>query len=759
VDAAEKLLKTDGNLVFTDPYRRDGLSRKILTSEQDFTIKAQLEPAPEAKVPTGFPLVWLERDPRDFRPPVMLQTVTPPEGTRQVVQIGAEPALGQLTARLNSPYLRQAEEQPPKVPRIDQTGLRLRGLYRGQQIDRLVPVDLIPVPLVTYAEPPITLTAGVAVRGPKGYGEGNGAVTVILDCSGSMGPPEGQRPTPETKFVQATAALREILTRLPGGTMVNVWVYGQAMGREKTVKDVERTVKPLFPQPVAWNPDDASQLEGLMAKVAALEPWNETPAVHAILKAREEMLALNPPGYKTILVLTDGMDNRFGKPDPMTPRNQQIRKALREAFTMKEGISLNIVGFRISPDGQETDEERNAREQFEVVENLSPPGRFWSVKTQDQLIAALDQALRQKLRARLDSEDNIPDRRLQEGVDVTPLGSNPNWRLGVPPGGYRLWATFGPQRPERRLALSPGDLMLVNLVPGQGRGLEFERALYGLEPVNQTKPAKANDRGDWRLTVLQNQAPSGGPGLQALLALEKTYDRSETSLEQLKPRRLWLELATPQDVRTPFVQRWSFRPGYPAPAWGIDVPAWPVQAATQAPAAPVLRAWWNPDLEPAPAATLERGADFRSTVDLVSRPIPIGPATAYLESVTAETRNVETAPGTWAMQPCLVVRLTYPKDQPLLVRPGNLAVQGREHRLYRDVNKVTALFWPVAAADVDNKLAALQFYDLAAFQAEAKARGYWLELGNLRPPDAGDNPPPRLPVPELSSRPERRGGP
>ena len=74
---------------------------------------------------------------------------------------------------------------------------------------------------------------------------------------------------------------------------------------------------------------------------------------------------------------------------------------------------------------------------------------------------------------------------------------------------------------------------------------------------------------------------------------EKKPDARETVLKEQRPQYLWAELGLPQGAAQPFALRWGGQEGYPAAAWGLDVPAWPVDPSTEAPARPVVNVWWT----------------------------------------------------------------------------------------------------------------------------------------------------------------------
>ena len=52
-----------------------------------------------------------------------------------------------------------------------------------------------------------------------------------------------------------------MLQGLTQGTVVSVWVFGQAVGFEKTVKDAERTITRIQ-EPTAWDPGDPASSSG-----------------------------------------------------------------------------------------------------------------------------------------------------------------------------------------------------------------------------------------------------------------------------------------------------------------------------------------------------------------------------------------------------------------------------------------------------------------------------------------------------------------
>jgi len=715
VRAMERSLTQPGNLILAGPARR------AFTTEQRFRMDFQFQAAEGAQVPSGYPVVWIVTGKN-------LEAVEPTVGPRQVRQYGGDATAATLTCTLRSPLLLKAEIESPRVPSAEPTTLSAHGLFRGQRLQRETRIDLYPLPETTVFEQPAPARGGVAVRGDEEviarFGASNGAIAIVLDCSGSMGPPAGEEYGPATKYAEALQALRQVLRRLPKGTTVSVWVFGQAMGPRKTVADAERTVMQVQ-APIRWDPDHPTQLRDVMAKVAypTVEPWNESPIVRAMVMAKDDLKRAT--GFKTLLVLTDGMDNRFATDRELNPKGLDIPTFLTQTFR-DSGIVVNMVGYKVV--GRE---EKQAEAQFKVIEKLPLPGKFVTVRESKELAATLERALRQQLRYYVDRDDNVPLPGQNGGIEVSLLGANNQWFPGgLAPKGYKA-RVHTDRRLEKEIGIQAGDLLLVDLRSTQ-KGAVFQRGLYSSWEF-PWKPSQ--ERAGWRLAVLQSQALEGG-GMQMLWSLEKTPDARESVLEMLRPRRTWIEVATVGEGTTPFSQRWGYRAGYPAPAWSLDVPAWPGSAA--GPVRPIARIWWNPDQETTPAATLDRGADFDSIAALAGRVVSVDRAEVQIEGVDVEEHLVETRPGIKEKQSCLVVRLRHAEGKPVWAEAGGLAFEGREHRFFAQANASTSLFWPATKHRAEDALRSLRLYSVPAFKREAEQRGYHIELGDLKAPEASD---------------------
>lgn len=721
VDGLQELknrLNQPGELTFVGAPSLD------LTTELNYQLDYQVEPVPNAQVPPGQFVVWAESG-------QSLELDDPQADQRMVRAFDPKKPSSTVRYALSSPALREAEKTPPPDNQVAKTSLSLHGLFRGQQLTIELPVALHLRPEVTERQHPLPNRSTLAVRAKASlhaqYGEGSGALAIVLDCSGSMGPGLGQSYSAQTKYAEATAALQAVLDQLPNGTTVSLWTFGQAQGANKTVEQAEDTIRQVL-APVVWNRQDPTQLSNLMGRIQypSSEPWNESPIMAAMMAAKADLD--HAQGFKTLVVLTDGMDNRFASDTKLNPDKRDVATAVRQVFG-QSGIVINIVGFKVVGA-----EKGPARDQFQVVESLSPPGQLFTVDETQQLAATLDTAFRQRLRYWVDDYDNqlipgVPT----AGLDVSRDQATDQWFPGgVEPGSYKL-RSYTNQPVEAPISLERGDMLLLELSEQQSAP-RFGRLSYS---ETYFPWRMAQEVSGWRCAVLQNQQLPD-QSLQMLLTLEKTPSANEQWLQVIKPRETWLELVPPSGETYAGVVSWGPQNGYPAPAWKFEAPRWQQAADGSGPVAPKLRVWWNPDQEPTYAATLNQTSDYANLDDLRDRAVQIAGRQVRIENVRVEDHYVETAPGRRELQSCLVVRLVHDLGQPIWVRPGGLKSAGHEHRFYSGVGRYTGLFWPINLDAATNSLASLHFVSLDHFKRRAEERGYALELDSLSTPQPND---------------------
>src|SRR5581483_3292768 len=100
-------------------------------------------------------------------------------------------------------------------------------------------------------------------------------------------------------------------------------------------------------------------------------------------------------GFKSLIVLTDGEDNRFGKDERLQRSTgaPSIAEFIAKEFGAS-GIMINMIGFQVEPA-----EEQRFKEQFEQpIKKLPLAGRFDLVTKTDKLRATLRQLMKPQLR-------------------------------------------------------------------------------------------------------------------------------------------------------------------------------------------------------------------------------------------------------------------------------------------------------------------------------------------------------------------------
>ncbi len=95
--------------------------------------------------------------------------------------------------------------------------------------------------------------------------------------------------------------------------------------------------------------------------------------------------------------------------------------------------------------------------------------------------------------------------------------------------------------------------------------------------------------------------------------------------------------------------------------------------------------------------------------------------TVRLLSLGMEKHKVDTYNGGQEPQECLVVRLEYPKDRPVMVQlptEGFPAI-GQEHRFYSKANKYTGIFWGPTKQWLEDNLRTLRVISVEGFRQAA----------------------------------------
>jgi hypothetical protein len=274
-----------------------------------------------------------------------------------------------------------------------------------------------------------------------------------------------------------------VLRQVPEGTRLSLWIFSHLRKDEPDphqgdliVDQPERTITRLRP-PARWNP---TQADGLIQELDRFRPFLETPLVAAMWKAADSDLKL-ARGLKTLLVLTDGRDNRLAKDKDLNPGGLDVPTFVSTRFA-NLGIRVNMVFFAQSPDPvQLKDELRGARQDFApALSKLDPPGRFFEARNLPELIASLRRGITQnRIISRLTCQilrDGTPVSK--EALDVTDVEAEADvwWPRGLEPDTYTL-RVEADRTYQQNINLNSGDRVILQLVEGRGGGIAFARVL------------------------------------------------------------------------------------------------------------------------------------------------------------------------------------------------------------------------------------------------------------------------------------------
>jgi hypothetical protein len=663
---------------------------------------------------------------------------------------------------VESPLIARFEtDQSMNRPVVESARLKVEGTFRGQPLDVTTNIQAHPVPDTVAIGPPVPdpVDARVAIRGSKEiiarFGAGNGAIAIVLDCSGSMNEPELA-----PKYPQAVSALQQVLGQVPEGTTVSVWTFSQLPDKfrgpdgkpfwtQKLIEEAyqlkrepEQTIQQLR-APERWA---KKQLDPLIRQLNDLYPYFETPLVHAMSQGAQADLT-NAKGLRTLLVLTDGDDNRLEQDAAINPKKLTIPQFITERFKSLD-VRINMVFF--TPAAKPGEIEKARKNFAQALPQLNPPGSFVTADNIGELKEHLRRGIVQKLTCQILRKDgtSVSD----EPLDVTAPNEMQKWSRPLPPSIYTLRVQANKPY-EKDINLREGDRIIVDLVDGPDRGIGFQRALYADSPEFPIR--ERTDADDWKLAVLANkrQQQSDGNRLQIVSALERK-DRDPTapgSIAQIRPGFEWFRLDAPDvpDPQRRFSLRWHERIFYPGPVWHLDVPKWiPDVAAPNRLAQPWLTAWWS---EPKPLTAGAFSLEPPGNTSKLPAPCTVeGNDVVKIESIGVEVHQIEVEPDKRVPESCLVVRLAFPRvASPYIVDPAGFTgvkVVGYEHRLYSQAGKYTGLFWKVNEDELA-KLSSLKLLSLNALRDTAEKQKKRAEVKLPEPRGEDPIPDPVAPVP------------
>lgn len=706
-----KVRLTEGKLLAIE-----GPSSETLTDRTPTELEYQLTLPPGYESIPGFAV----RRPATSETPELLRPDSTREPSRKI-------ALAQATIpakyTVRSPYLRDAEQTaeiqrnrarfPDRSAELDVT-----AFFRGQVLRKSTRIAFRPVADTIARTHP--LNAGqLAFRANRAvfdqFASSRGALSLVLDCTGSVG---AAKDGAQSAYDEIRAVALDVLDDVPRGTRVAIWVFGQAVGAKKTVEKPEDSVHLVVPA-FDWNPDDSLIRRSIQDRLAGLEPWNESPVLLALLKAKEELVPLKDRTVRKLLLISDCEDNLFFRNPPKKYAKSDIRGFLDEEFNGK-AVSLDVLALRPANPAQV-----DAQKAFQSIADFSPPGLFLPLPLRDRqrLADRLRRTLRSGLRLDVTPDDST-------GFKGTVVVEQPDAAQPLPetltPGNYRIRLAPLPDH-EATIAIRGGDTPIVEVVSSGKTKAAFRLASIADEPAVK---AHAPVRESWQFGVAENRIDESGTA--RLVASLENRGAGETGFRVTRPAAIWFEVASSNPRSNLPLLRWNFQPGYPAPAWKLDLPEWPPLADGKTPSIPVPRAWWKSS---SLGVTSER-IDFRTGTSFP--PVQLGEDEIRIEGIGVETRNVQTKPGSGAEESreCLVVRLKGPPGKPVWVDLVGIEPEGSEQRFFLPSGQSTALFWPISEEGAAGRLRQINLRSVNSFRKQAEREGTFAEISTLASPEA-----------------------
>lgn len=763
IDDARKLLTPRG-VRELPPSRADDVAKleSMIRDRQRARLQLAL-----TGLKTGEPLRWTTETERILRYELAAEGPVPlgrpharlaSRQERPWLRTLAEAKTFELTAPDRRPIsdFRVERDESTRRPGDETEELQLETWYRGHRWTLATPVRLYPEPDIAWNEqvPPakgfvsVRMTPAVADR----FGTNNNGLVVILDCSGSMydhkdpGKPRPSAATlqtsPDTRFFVAKEAVKRMLLKIPEQTQVSVWTFSQMLGTPVPVEAggesylrpregdeiarVNETIRPLVPMQ-AWS---ARLAQAACQKIDSLVAYNETPLVRAILKARDDLRDIR--GFKTIIVLTDGMDNRIDKDNELNPDRISIPDLLKREFgpnSPYRDIKLVIVGFQL-PKDQKVIAEQNFKSVLQ--KEVGKDSDYLSVERQDVLEQVLQESCRRELRFQI--QDAITGQELPlTKTLVEPVGRRDPVRHELRPGSYRAVVLGHRQAFE----LGNGEHLMLDVDVGTGDRLVFRRAVW----TDDLDSKEFKDDAGWRLSVVHQAAggaaTAGGPAERQLWVTLEGMENRERSpnefLMQPQPRFVWHDLRSTSTAAPPPRQlSWTNQPLLPAAAWQVFA-RWP--SKTEMPGKLEWTTWYAVNNPPAfhtlSRRTSERFDDWQQRQ---RGPIPLEGSSepVVLDSISLEKHALK-FPGDDPQAPLrdwLVIRLSFPPGKPIFAQL-NQRVPAR-HELYTEAGRYVGYF---QLPNVENSLESVAFYSVESLKSDRRLTRQIKVL--VSPPAAG----------------------
>jgi Ca-activated chloride channel family protein len=241
---------------------------------------------------------------------------------------------------------------------------------------------------------------------------------IVLDVSGSMNAKLGDT----TRWKTALTVLEDVVQQLPEDLNVGLRVYGHrhSSKSKETCKDTELVV-----------PIEKLDRARLLKTASKLKPRGETPLIHSILQAVDD---LKQAGGGAVILITDGEESCKGDAQAATTR----------IADSGVNVTLNIVGFTITG-------ETVAAELGTLAGSTG--GRYYSAQDGAKLSRAMMLAALHRL----------PYDIFDSNGKLLVSGQTSELSRELPPGKYRIRIDALGQTLEEPLTIVPDQTMSMSL--------------------------------------------------------------------------------------------------------------------------------------------------------------------------------------------------------------------------------------------------------------------------------------------------------
>lgn len=518
-----------------------------------------------------------------------------------------------------------------------QSFVSINLLYRGNHFQNSTQIKLYRGPSWTDYRPVPPPGGSISVNADDSiiekYGKSGGSVCFVLDCSGSMGIPNGYSWSDSAKYSQAVKSVLETIRLLPKDTEISIWVFGESVGESRNAKDVD-TIRRVVNK-IKWDSEDISILEEIKNRISYPNciPWNRSPVIETMRLASLDLLGSRSP--RMMIVITDGQDTGIDNNESIksnnplqgsTLKNNLISDKIRSIFTDTD-ISVNVLGFRLAKE-----ESQSVQSQFAVVRDLPTPGIYSMINTESELSRSINSVLTTKLLYRIYPEENNSIREeAVKGVEIQLSGVSDRWiNPLLLPGNYKIWSDVG-HRISNRISIRDGHRLLLQMTEDKSDSVSFSkrnwlRSSFGFRPsVSQN---------EWRMTWIASKVIKDE--LRILLGIEcEKIDVSDGVLE-MQDLGDWNIILTSNQRKDELLngsieRLWN----YQANTWEVKVKDFSNEHEN-----PSIKLEMQLSRKFTPEAVLRRPIDFNNIKDLENKKITLPIGDIIISSVELQERYV-----------------------------------------------------------------------------------------------------------------------